>query len=97
MFLAAGGRLRRPGYLPAAPGTYLPKVSKMTDFNIWTWNSHVFPGIDPLPVRLRDKVWVRMGNLTMTNHPAASPRKTIFDVGRSSGLLHGLDNADGLA
>jgi FtsP/CotA-like multicopper oxidase with cupredoxin domain len=51
------------------PGTYLPKVNEMTDFNMWTWNSRVFPGIDPLPVRLGDKVRVRIGNLTMTNHP----------------------------
>src|SRR6266436_10195633 len=51
------------------PGTYLPKVNEMTDFNIWTRNSRVFPGIDPLPVRLGDKVRIRMGNLTMTNHP----------------------------
>jgi manganese oxidase len=51
------------------PGTYLPKVAEMTEFNMWTWNSRVFPGIDPLPVRLGDRVRVRMGNLTMTNHP----------------------------
>ena len=51
------------------PGTYLPRVSEMTDFNMWTWNSRVFPGIDPLPVRLGDRVRVRMGNLSMTNHP----------------------------
>ncbi len=51
------------------PGTYLPKVNEMTDFNMWTWNSRVFPGIDSLPVRLGDRMRVRMGNLTMTNHP----------------------------
>ena len=51
------------------PGTYLPKVAEMTDFNMWTWNARVWPGIDPLPVRLGDRVRVRMGNLTMTNHP----------------------------
>src|SRR5499425_753318 len=51
------------------PGTHLPKVAEMTDFNMWTWNARVFPGIDPLPVRLGDRVRVRMGNLTMTNHP----------------------------
>ena len=51
------------------PGTSLPKVVEMTDFNMWTWNSRVFPGIDPLPVRLGDRVRVRIGNLTMTNHP----------------------------
>jgi FtsP/CotA-like multicopper oxidase with cupredoxin domain len=51
------------------PGAYMPKVNEMTDFNMWTWNSRVFPAIDPLPVRLGDRVRVRMGNLTMTNHP----------------------------
>jgi manganese oxidase len=51
------------------PGTYLPKVAEMTDFNMWTWNARVWPGIDPLPVRLGDRVRVRIGNLSMTNHP----------------------------
>jgi hypothetical protein len=51
------------------PGTFLPRVNEMTDFNMWTWNARVFPGIDPLPVRRGDKVRVRIGNLTMTNHP----------------------------
>jgi FtsP/CotA-like multicopper oxidase with cupredoxin domain len=51
------------------PGASLPKVAEMTDFNLWTWNSRVFPGIDPLPVRLGDRVRVRIGNLSMDNHP----------------------------
>jgi FtsP/CotA-like multicopper oxidase with cupredoxin domain len=51
------------------PGTSLPKVAEMTDFNIWTFNARVFPGIDVLPVRLGDKVRIRIANLTMTNHP----------------------------
>jgi FtsP/CotA-like multicopper oxidase with cupredoxin domain len=51
------------------PGSYLPKVTTMTDFNLWAWNSRVFPGIDPLVVRQGDRVRVRIGNLTMTNHP----------------------------
>ena len=51
------------------PGTALPKVAEMLDFNIWTFNARVFPGIDPMPVRLNDRVRIRMGNLTMTNHP----------------------------
>jgi hypothetical protein len=41
----------------------------MLDFNLWTWNSRAFPGIDSLNVRLGDKVRIRVGNLTMTNHP----------------------------
>jgi FtsP/CotA-like multicopper oxidase with cupredoxin domain len=51
------------------PGSYVPKVNEMTDFNMWTWNSRIFPGIDHLAVRLGDRVRVRIGNLTMTNHP----------------------------
>jgi len=51
------------------PGSYMPKVTTMTDFNLWTWNSRVFPGIDHLVVRKGDRVRIRMGNLTMTNHP----------------------------
>ncbi len=51
------------------PGSYTPKVTTMLDFNLFTWNSRVFPGIDHLAVRKGDRVRVRMGNLTMTNHP----------------------------
>jgi FtsP/CotA-like multicopper oxidase with cupredoxin domain len=51
------------------PGSMTPKTMTMLDFNLWSWNSRVFPGIDALPVRLGDKVRVRVGNLTMTNHP----------------------------
>jgi FtsP/CotA-like multicopper oxidase with cupredoxin domain len=41
----------------------------MLDFNLWAWNSRIFPGIESLNVRLNDKVRIRIGNLTMTNHP----------------------------
>jgi manganese oxidase len=51
------------------PGTMTARVNTMTDFNIWTWNSRVFPGIDHLVCKLGERVRVRMGNLTMTNHP----------------------------
>src|SRR5258706_9856028 len=30
------------------PGSYMPKVMTMLDFNLWTWNTRGFPGIDPL-------------------------------------------------
>src|SRR5882724_5785794 len=51
------------------PGGYVPQVNTMLDFNLWAWNSRVFPGIDPLVVRKGDRVRVRIGNLTMTSHP----------------------------
>jgi FtsP/CotA-like multicopper oxidase with cupredoxin domain len=51
------------------PGAATPQVNTMLDFNLWTFNSRVFPAIDALPVRLNDRVRIRVGNLTMTNHP----------------------------
>jgi FtsP/CotA-like multicopper oxidase with cupredoxin domain len=51
------------------PGAATPKVAEMLEFNLWTWNSRVFPGIDTLVVRRNDRVRVRIANLTMTNHP----------------------------
>jgi FtsP/CotA-like multicopper oxidase with cupredoxin domain len=51
------------------PGSATPKIMTMLDFNLWSWNSRVFPGIDSLNVRRGDKVRLRIGNLTMTNHP----------------------------
>jgi len=51
------------------PGSYTPRTSEMTDFNLWAFNSRVFPGIDPMVARTGEKVRIRVGNLTMTNHP----------------------------
>ncbi len=51
------------------PGAATPKIATMLDFNLWSWNSRVFPGIDPFVVRKGDRVRIRFGNLTMTNHP----------------------------
>jgi manganese oxidase len=51
------------------PGSYTPRISTMLDFNLWTFNSRVFPGIAPLVARKNDRVRIRVGNLTMTNHP----------------------------
>ncbi|MEY8876867.1 MAG: multicopper oxidase family protein [Leptothrix sp. (in: b-proteobacteria)] len=51
------------------PGSAVPKIMTMLNFNLWSWNSRIFPGIDTLNVRLGDRVRIRVGNLTMTNHP----------------------------
>ena len=69
------------------PGSYTPRVAQMTDFNMWTWNSRVFPGIDPLPVRLGDRVRIRMGNLTMTNHPMHLHGHTFEVAGTDGGWV----------
>ncbi|BBP03701.1 exported copper oxidase [Sulfuriferula plumbiphila] len=73
---------KNPGFMPVdrdfvfllnaydvEPGSYTPKINTMLDFNLWTFNSRAFPGIDPLVVRKGDRVRIRAGNLTMTNHP----------------------------
>jgi FtsP/CotA-like multicopper oxidase with cupredoxin domain len=51
------------------PGAFTPRINTMSDFNLWTWNSRVFPGIDHLVINKGDRARVRFGNLTMTNHP----------------------------
>lgn len=51
------------------PGTYRPDPSVMLDFNIFTFNSKVFPEIEPLVVKTGDRVRIRIGNLSMNQHP----------------------------
>src|SRR6202453_2234349 len=51
------------------PGSFTPRVSTMLDFNLWTFNSRAFPGVDPMVARQGERVPIRIGNLTMTNHP----------------------------
>jgi FtsP/CotA-like multicopper oxidase with cupredoxin domain len=51
------------------PGSATPKINTMLDFNLWAWNSRVFPGIDHFVCATGDRVRIRFGNLTMTNHP----------------------------
>ena len=51
------------------PGSYTPRIATMLDFNLWTFNSRVFPGISPMVANQGDRVRIRVGNLTMTNHP----------------------------
>jgi FtsP/CotA-like multicopper oxidase with cupredoxin domain len=51
------------------PGTYRPDPSVMQDFDLWTFNSKVFPAIDPMVARTGERVRIRIGNLSMWNHP----------------------------
>lgn len=52
----------------------------MLDFNLWSWNSRIFPGIDSLNVRLNDKVRIRL-------KPARVRART--SSGRHAGLASG--------
>ena len=67
------------------PGSATPKVMTMLDFNLWAFNSRIFPGIDPLVVRHGDKVRIRVGNLTMTNHPIHMHGHEFFIGGTDGG------------
>jgi manganese oxidase len=69
------------------PGSYTPKIMTMLEQNIWSWNSRVFPGIDSLNVRLNDKVRIRVGNLTMTNHPIHLHGHTFMVTGTDGGPI----------
>jgi FtsP/CotA-like multicopper oxidase with cupredoxin domain len=51
------------------PGTFIAKPATMTEFNLWSFNSRVFPGIDPLVVRKGDRVRIRVANMSMHDHP----------------------------
>ena len=69
------------------PGSFTPRVSTMLDFNLWTWNSRVFPGIDPLVARTGERVRIRVGNLTMTNHPIHLHGHTFEVTGTDGGWV----------
>ncbi len=51
------------------PGTYRADPSVMTEFDLWTFNSKVFPAIDPMVVRAGQRVRIRVANLSMHDHP----------------------------
>lgn len=51
------------------PGSKTPNINTMLNFNIWGFNSTVYPAISPLVAKVGERVRVRVGNLTMTNHP----------------------------
>ena len=51
------------------PGTSTPDPNVMLDFNLFTFNSRVFPGTDPWVVKKGERVRISFGNLSMDSHP----------------------------
>ncbi len=52
------------------PGTSRPVTTEMTDFNVLTMNSKVYPATDPVVASLGERVRIRFGNLgAMDHHP----------------------------
>lgn len=50
-------------------GAQTPNPLEMLDFNIFTFNSLLFPNIDSLVAKKGDRVRIRFGNLMMNSHP----------------------------
>jgi len=69
------------------PGSYTPKVSTMLDFNLWTINSRAFPGVDPMVAARGERVRIRVGNLTMTNHPMHIHGHSVEVTGTDGGWI----------
>jgi manganese oxidase len=67
------------------PGTYRPDPSIMTEFDLWTFNSKVFPAIEPLHAALGERVRIRVGNLSMHNHPIHLHGHRFFVTGSDGG------------
>ncbi|HKP98118.1 MAG TPA: multicopper oxidase domain-containing protein [Fibrobacteria bacterium] len=51
------------------PGASTPNPGIMTDFNLFTFNSRVFPGTAPLLARPGERVRIRLGNVGQEEHP----------------------------
>lgn len=66
------------------PGTYRPDPSIMTEFDLWTMNSKVFPAIQPMVAQTGERVRIRVANLSMWNHPIHM-HGVQFDVTGSDG------------
>lgn len=69
------------------PGTATPDPTVMLDFNVFTFNSRVYPGTDPLLVRLGDRVRIRIANLTMDSHPMHIHGHRFFVTGTDAGPI----------
>ena len=67
------------------PGTYRPDPTIMQDFDLWTFNSKVFPAIEPIVARTGERVRMRIGNLSMWNHPIHLHGVEYFVTGSDGG------------
>jgi len=68
-------------------GTARPDPSIMVEFNMWSFNSRVFPGTAPLVARIGDRVRIRIANLSMWNHPIHIHGTSFEVTGTDSGWI----------
>jgi FtsP/CotA-like multicopper oxidase with cupredoxin domain len=67
------------------PGTYRPDPAVMTEFDLWTFNSKIFPATAPLLARTGERVRLRFANLSMWNHPIHLHGHRFFVTGGDGG------------
>jgi manganese oxidase len=69
-------------------GTKRPDIFKMGSFNILTMNGKVMPDTEPLVAKLKDKVWIRYGNLSaMDHHPIHLHGYSFKTIGTDGGWI----------
>lgn len=51
------------------PGTETPDTSVMTDFNMFTFNSRVYPGTEPMFAKTGERIRIRIANVAQDTHP----------------------------
>ncbi len=67
------------------PGSATPNPAVMTDFNLFTFNSRVWPGTEPWVVRTGERVRFSFGNLSMDSHPIHVHGYQFEEVGTDGG------------
>ena len=67
------------------PGTATPNPLVMTDFNMFTFNSRVWPGTDPWVVKKGERVRFSFGNMSMDSHPIHVHGYSFEEVGTDGG------------
>lgn len=66
-------------------GTARPNPSEMTDFNVLTFNSKVFPATEPLLAGLGERLRIRLGNLSPLDHHPIHVHGVSFTVTETDG------------
>jgi len=69
------------------PGSSRPDPNVMTDFDLFTFNSRVFPGTAPLTARAGERVRIRFGNVGQETHPIHLHGHSFRVVGTDGGDL----------
>ena len=69
------------------PGTSRPDPNVMTEFNIFTFNSRVFPGTEPLVAKTGDIVRIRIGSVSQDLHPIHLHGHTFKVTGTDGGPI----------